>query len=187
MANVDRPNGLRPVGTFSGAPVTSLIRAIGVADSADIFLYDPINLESGLAAPGATNDAAFLGVAVGFAKKDKQGNYSSALMDPDSPNIRFYDDSANTHTDWVCFYVPADDVVFEAQTATALTLLPGSQCDLLYTAGNTTTGISACELTTDSNHDFEVVSIPLRPDNDQTAVWGRYNVIFIRAEQAFHA
>ena len=185
MANVDRPNGLRPVKTFSGAPWTSMIRAIGVADSADIYMYDPINLESGLAAPGATNDSAFLGVAVGFAKKDKQGNYSSAIMDPDAPNIRFYDDSANTHTDWVCFYVPALDVIFEAQTATALTLVPGSQCDLIYAAGNATTGISACELTTDSNHDFDVVEVPRYPDNVATEVWGRYWVAFIRGEQAF--
>lgn len=187
MANVDRPNGLRPVKTMSGAPWQGTIRAIGVADSADIFVNDPVNLESGLAAPGASNDAAFLGVAVGFGKFDKDGKTPLGPFNPDNLMKRFYDDSESTHTQWVCYYVPADDVIFEAQTATALTLVVGDTCDLSYTAGNTTTGVSACELTTSSAADFTVVEIPNYPDNDPTAVWGRYFVMFTRAEQAFHA
>lgn len=185
MANTDRPNGFRAVKTISGAPVTGMIRSIGVADSADIFVGDPINLESGLAAPGATNDAAFLGVAVGFGKL--VNGVISGPFNPDNLGKRYYDDSESTHTEWVCFYIPADDVIFEAQTATALTLVVGDTCDLLYTAGSTTTGISACEITTNSNADFNVVEIPSLPDNDPTAVWGRYYVMFTRAEQAFHA
>lgn len=185
MANVDRPNGFKPVGTLSGASWRGRIRAIGVADGADIFVGDPINLSSGLAAPGATNDASFLGVAVGFGKF--VNGQPVGPFDPANREATYYDDSASTHTDWCVFFVPADDMVFEAQTATALTLVVGSTCDLSYTAGNTTTGISACELTTNSNADFTVVEIPLTIDNDQTAVWGRYNVMFTRAEQAFHA
>lgn len=184
MANQDRPNGLRPVKTFSGCCYTSMIRAIGVADGADIFVGDPVNLASGLAAPGATNDAAFLGVAVGFGKI--VNGIPTGPFNPDNLGKRYYDDSESTHTEWCCFYVPADDVIFEAQTATALTLVVGGTCDLLYTAGNTTSGISACELTTNSNADFTVVEIPNLADNDPTAVWGRYYVQFTRAEQAFH-
>lgn len=184
MANTDRPNGLRPVGTLSGAPWTGMIRAIGVADSADIFVGDPLNLESGLAAPGATNDAAFLGVAVGFGKFEN--GIPTGPFDAANPSLRYYDDSASTHTDYCVFYVPADDVIFEAQTATALTLAVGDTCDLSYTAGNTTSGQSACELTTNSNADFTVIAVPKYPDNDPTAVWGRYHVMFTRAEQAFH-
>jgi len=67
-----------------------------------------------------------------------------------------------------------------------LTKVVGDTVDLLYTAGSTVTGISACEITTNSNADFTVVEIPNLIDNDQTAVWGRYNVMFTRAEQAFH-
>lgn len=187
MANVDRPNGFHPVKTISGAPVTSLIRAIGVADGADIFIGDPVNLESGLAAPGATNDSAFLGVAVGFGKFDKDGKTPLGMFNPSNLGKTFYDDSESTHTEWCCYYVPADDVIFEAQTATALTLVVGSTCDLSYTAGSTTTGVSACELTTNSNADFTVVQVPNLPDNTPTDVWGRYWVMFTRAEQAFHA
>lgn len=187
MANVDRPNGFIPVRTLSGAPVTSLIRAIGVADGADIFVGDPINLESGLAAVGASNDTGFLGVAVGFGKFDKDGRTPLGPHNKDNLMKRFYDDSASTHTEWVCYYVPADDVVFEAQTATALTLVVGDTADLTIGAGNETTGNSIAELTTSSNADFTVVYVPIYPDNDPTLVWGRYHVMFTRAEQAFHA
>lgn len=187
MANVDRPNGFIPVRTLSGAPVTSLIRAVGVADGADIFVGDPVNLESGLAAPGATNDTGFLGVAVGFGKFDKDGRTPLGPHNKDNLMKRFYDDSESTHTEWCCYYVPADDVVFEVQTATALTLVVGDTADLSYTAGSTTTGISACEITTSSNADVNVVYVPIYPDNDPTLVWGRYHVMFTRAEQAFHA
>jgi hypothetical protein len=185
MANADRPNGFLPVGTLSGAPVSGLIRHIGVTDGTDIFVGDALNLASGLAAVGASNDAAFLGVAVGFGKK-VNGIASQAYNAADL-NTRYYDDSANTHTDWVVFYAPADDVIFEVQTATALTKLPGDTMDLLATAGSTTTGNSAQEATTSSNADLTVVAVPQIPGNDSTAVWGRYHVMFTRAEQAFHA
>lgn len=189
MANADRPNGFKPVKTISGAPLSGTIRAIGVADGADLYVGDPINLESGLAAPGAANDTGFLGVVVGFGKFDKDGKTPLGPFNPANLNSDglWYDDSASTHTDWVCYYVPADDVVFEAQTATALTLVVGDTCDLSYAAGSATTGQSACELTTNSNADFTVVEVPKYVDNDPTAVWGRYWVMFTRGEQAFHA
>lgn len=186
MANVDRPNGFKPVKTFSGAPVTGMIRSIGVTDGADMFLGDALNLASGLAAVAASNDTGLLGVAVGFGKVDASG-VPLGPFNPDNPTIRFYDDSASTHTEWVVYYVPFDDVIFEAQTATALTKVVGDTVDLLATAGNTTTGISAQEITTSSNADFTVVEVPKMPDNDHTAVWGRYWVMATRAEQAFHA
>jgi len=185
MANQDRPNGFRLVKTISGAPLSSVVRAIGVADGADIFVGDPLNLESGLAAPGATDDAAFLGVAVGFGKF--VNGIPSGPFNPDNLSKRFYDDSESTHTEWCVFYVPAEDGIFEAQTATALTKVVGDTVDLLYTAGSTTTGTSACEITTSSNADFTVVEVPNLTGNTPTEVWGRYNVMFTRAEQAFHA
>ncbi len=189
MANVDRPNGFKFVKTFSGAPVASMIRAIGVADGADIFVGDAVTLASGLAAPGATNDAAFLGVAVGFGKFDKDGRTPLGPFNPANLNSTgsFYDDSASTHTEWCCYYIPADDAVFEVQTATALTKVPGDVADVAGTAGNQTTGVSITEMTTASNNDLTVVEVPNLVGNDPTAVWGRYWVMFTRAEQAFHA
>ena len=187
MANVDRPNGFRPVKTFSGAPVTSIMRAIGVTDGTDMFVGDLITLTSGLAAVSASNDSAILGVAMGFGKRDKLTGEISGAFNPTDLNTSYYDDSANTHTDWVVFYAPADDVIFEAQTATALTKLVGETVDVLATAGSTTTGLSQQEITTSTNADFTVVEVPSLPDNTATAVWGRYWVMVTRAEQAFHA
>lgn len=187
MANVDRPNGFKVVKTLSGAPITSMIRSIGVTDGADMFVGDIINLASGLGAVGASNDTGFLGVAVGFGKKDAMSQQVSGPFNADNLMTRYYDDSASTHTDWVVYYVPIDDVVLEAQTATALTKLPGDTVDLLATGGDTTTGQSRQEITTSSNADFTVVEVPSYPDNDPTAVWGRYWVMVTRAEQAFHA
>jgi hypothetical protein len=164
-----------------------VIRSIGVTDGADMFIGDALNLASGLAAVAASNDASFLGVAVGFGKKNSMSQLVGGPFNPADLNTLYYDDSANTHTDWVVFYVPADDGVFEAQTATALTKVIGDTVDLLATAGSTTTGISAQEITTSSNADFTVVGLPSYPDNTNTLVWGRLWVMFTRAEQAFHA
>lgn len=186
MANVDRPNGFRPVKTLSGRAWEGMIRTIGVADGEDIFIGDIVNLESGLADPGATNDAALLGVAVGFGKVDGDG-VPLGPFNPTSLETRYYDDSASTHTEWVCYYVPVEDVIFEAQTATALDLAVGATCDLSDAAGDETTGQSRQEITTSSNADFTVVEHPHYVDNDRTAVWGRYWVMVTRAEQAFHA
>jgi hypothetical protein len=186
MANKDRPNGFTPVKTFSGAPVSALVRTIGVTDGVDLFVGDLLNLESGLAAIGATNDTAFLGVAVGFGKVDGDGN-PLGPYNPADLSTTYYDDSASTHTEWVCYYVPVGDAIFEVQTATALTLVVGGTADLLATAGNTSTGRSQQEITTSSNADVEVVEIPKIVGNDPTAVNGRYWVRVVTAEQAFHA
>lgn len=189
MANVDRPNGFRPVGTLSGRTWEGTVRAIGVADGEDIFIGDAINLESGLADPGASNDADFLGVAVGFGKFEKDGLTPTGPFNPANLNSDgiYYDDSASTHTEWCVFYVPAEDGIFEVQTATALTLVVGDTADLSDAAGDADTGQSAQEITTSSAADFTVVGKVLRPDNEEELVNGRYLVMFTRAEQAFHA
>lgn len=186
MANVDRPNGFRVVKTLSGAPLSGMIRTAGVTDGADIFVGDLVTLTSGLILAAATNDTAILGVAVGFGKVDADGA-PLGPFNPDNLGTRYYDDSASTHTEWVCYYIPVDDVILEGQTASALTLAVGATCDLLATTGNVTTGISAHELASNVNADFTVVERPNITGNDRTLVWGRYWVMVTRAEQAFHA
>lgn len=186
MANVDRPNGFTLVKTFSGAPLSALVRTVGVADGEDIFIGDIVNLESGLADPGATDDAALLGVAVGFGKVDGDGVPLGPYNPADLTTI-YYDDSASTHTEWVVYYVPVQDAIWEAQTATALTLAVGASCDLADAAGDAASGRSRQEITTSTNADFVVVEIPKIVGNDPTLVNGRYYVSVTRAEQAFHA
>lgn len=186
MANPDRPRGFTPVKHTSGASVTGQLRAVGVADGADIFVGDLLNLESGLAAVAATNDAAILGVAVGFGKKDTlTGSIGSALVDPANLNQIYYDDSASTHTDYVVFYVPARDMIFEVQSNADLDLVVGSPCDLVATAGSTTTGRSLHEVGTNTNSDFVVVEIPDYVDNDSSLTNTRYWVQVTQTETAF--
>ena len=179
MANVDRPNGFRPVKTMSGAPLTSMIRTCGVADGADIFVGDAINIETGLAAVGATGDEDFAGVAVGFGKFTADGLTPLGPYNPDSLTTRYYDDTASTHTEWVCYYVPCNDVIFEAQTAADLDLKVGDACDYAAGTGNTTTGISGAEIATSSNNDLIVVELPTIVGNDPATIWARVYVKFL--------
>ena len=188
MANVDRPNGFRPVKHLSGAPISGMIRTIGVTDGADLFIGDALNLASNLAARAATNDAEILGVAVGFGKVDADGIPLGAY-NPDSLETKYYDDSASTHTEWVVYYVPAEDMLFEIQTDVADTLLIGETIDFQTTAGSTVTGLSDMEINggTATNADLTVIEWPQTVGNDRNAAYGRYWVMFTRAEQAFHA
>jgi len=181
MANVDRPNGFRPVKTISGAPWTSMIRTVGVADGGDIFVGDALMLSSGLATPVTASNDVTIGVAVGFGKKAPFSLSISGDFNPDNLMTRYYDDSASTHTDWVVYYVPTHDVLFEAQfDGTPTTPVVGQGYGLIYTAGNTTTGISKQEIDGDDTTDKDVliVEIPDIPNNDITAAWGRVWVMF---------
>lgn len=185
MANPDRPNGFTPVRTLSGAPVTSVLRVVGVADGEDIFIGDMVNLESGLADPMATNDAAILGAVVGVGKYDDYSGDPTGAFDADNPNVRYYDDSASTHTDYFVVIAPATDCIYEVQSNADLDLVIGDPCDLVDGAGNATTGRSIQEVGTNTNSDFVVVDIPRYPDNDSTLTNTRYHVRVTRAEQAF--
>ena len=182
MANPDRPNGFKFVRSLSGAPMSGLVRSVGVTDGADMFVGDLISLTSNLAAVAATNDATFLGVAVGFGKVDAaSGQYASAY-NPDNLTTLYYDDSASTHTEWRVFYVPVDDAIFEVPSNADLDAAVGDPVDLVATAGNTTTGISAHEVGANTNTDMRIVDIPAYPDNDSTLANTRYHVAITKAE-----
>ena len=184
MANVDRPNGFRPVKTISGAPLTGIVRSVGVADAADIFIGDALQLASGLAQRLAV-EGVVLGVAVGFGKKDSMSQEAGGPFNPDDLMTRYYDDSANTHTDWVVYYVPAEDAIFEAQTDGAVTLVVGEAQDVTVGSGNTTTGISDMEISstaTTNDGDVMVVEIPSIVGNDPTLAAGRYHVKFVNTQ-----
>jgi len=184
MANPDRPNGFTPVKTISGAPVSSVLRAYGVADGEDIFVGDMVNLESGLADPMATNDAAVLGAVVAIGKKVNGqivSGFDPAKLNPDQI---YYDDSASTHTDYFVLVAPADDCIYEVQSNADLDITQGGVCDLVDATGEVTTGRSRQEVGASTNADFTVIEIPDYPDNDSTLANTRYWVMVTRAEQA---
>ena len=181
MANPDRPSGFRPVKTLAGGPWTGMIRSIGVTNGTDMFIGDAISLTSNLGVVMATADAVMLGVAVGFGKVDAaSGSYASAY-NPDNLTTLYYDDSASTHTEWRVFYVPFDNMVFEAQSNADLDAAVGDIVDLVATAGSTATGRSAQELSAGTT-DFTVVEIPDYPDNDSTLTNTRYLVTALKSK-----
>lgn len=181
MANTDRPNGFRFVKTLLGS-TEPVIRSVGVADGADIFVGDALQLSSGLAQRLAV-EGACLGVAVGFGKKDSMSQKGGNAFNPDDLMTRYYDDSANTHTDWVVYYIPAEGNIFEAQVDdTAETGVVGEAYDIVVGSGSTTTGVSDMEidgnaLTNDG--DVVIVEIPDIVGNDHTGAYGRYWVKFV--------
>ncbi len=184
MANVDRPNGFKPVKTLSGRPLNGAMRYVGVTDGADLFIGDMLTLTSNLAARSASNDAAFLGVAVGFGKVDADG-IPLGPFNPDDLGTRYYDDSASTHTEWVVYYIPVDDAVFAVQTNADLDLAVGDVVDIVATAGSATTGLSAMEIGTSTNADMTVLELPKSPDNDHALANAETLVIVTPGETAF--
>jgi len=186
MANPDRPSGFKFVKTLSGAPMSAVMRSIGVTNAADIFRGDLISLASNLAAVAATNDATFLGVAVGFGKITQMTAEFGPAINPDNLTTIYYDDSASTDTDFRCFYVPVDDAIFEVQGDSVIASgAIGDPVDLVATAGNTTTGISAHEVGANTNTDMRIVEIPAYPDNDPALANARYWVTITKAEMYF--
>lgn len=188
MANVDRPNGFRPVKTLSGSPVSGLIRSMPVG-AQDIFVGDALQVSSGTAIPVTADGQTILGVAVGFGKKSDMEQLAGQAYHPSNLEQRWYDASAETEADWVVFYVPAEGVLFEAQFDSApATLVVGQSHGLIYTTGDTSVpgGISRQEIdgadTTSS--DFEIVEIPTIVDNDATAAFGRVYGVFTTTTHA---
>ena len=186
MANPDKPRGFTPIKYTSGAPWTGQCRAAPCGDGEDIFLGDFVSLVSGLVLPADTDDATLLGVAVGFGKKTEFQKNAAVAVNPDNLGTLYYDDSANTHTDWLVYYVPARDMIYEVQTAVDLSASTlGATCDLLGTGGNTATGRSQQEVTTSSNADFIIVERPEYPDNDPTLINERLWVQAVQTETVF--
>lgn len=190
MANVDRPNGFRPVKSLLGAPWTALIRKYEAADRSsdstnnhgDIYIGTPVTLSSGKVTPADSGDT-ILGVAVGVGV-DGTTFGETGYFDPNNLGKRYlaYDE------DGVVAVVPAEGVLFEAQTASDLDLVAGSAADITMTAatahGDRTTGYDSSELTTASNNDVEVVENRTSPDNDTTLANARHYVMFTSTQHA---
>ncbi len=180
MANPDRPRGFTPIKMLSGAPWAGNVRSVEIA-GADMVIGDAISLVSNLGTVMTTADATMLGVAVGFGKKDAASGVFASAYNPSNLETLYYDDSANTSADWRVFYVPFDDMIFEVQSNADIDKDPGDIVDLLDTAGSTTTGRSAHEVTAGTT-DFRVVEIPQYTDNDSTLTNTRYWVTALKSK-----
>jgi len=139
MANADRPSGLRPVGTISGAPWMGHVRSFPVDSSNGTAIYrgDAVKLEDdGNIAPATAGDL-LLGVCVGV-------EVDRTVAATEHPG---YLPASTAGTIMVCvgpdvIYEIQEDSVGGAMVATNV----GSNGDIAVTAGSTVTGNSKMEL-----------------------------------------
>ena len=182
MANVDRPNGFKPVKSLIGADWTALIRVLQGSDRSadttnnhgDIYVGDPLKYSSGLLLPANSGDT-IIGVCVGVGTVPDHGDGIPAILTDLSQSYL-----PHTDTTGFVWFVPKKSMLFEIQTATDIDLVPGSTADITVTAatahGSRTTGISTCELVVSSNADVTVFEDDTRSDNDVTLINARHLV-----------
>ena len=166
MANVDRPNGFKPVSTLSGANWNGAYRKFYTDTNAflgDIMIQDTAGIASGNGGyQGCTRATAgtagnIIGVVVGWE------------VDPDSLDLLYHAGSSA-----FAVYLCVDPmVIFECQSDEALEPIAsqvGMNYDFVVTGGTTATGVSNMEL--DGGSDVTTLGTPLqlvgivdRPDN----------------------
>lgn len=176
MANVDRPGGLKPVGTGSGAPWSGKVNMYAVAsdDTTAIFVGDLVKLTGGAGEAGeeinghdvegvaeitqaAAGDKA-VGVVVGFLAN--QDNLMQKHRAASQARIALVSDDPDTLYE-----------IQEVSGGTALTSAAvGLNANVIVGSGNTVTGLSAMELdnTTEANTaglNLQIKGLLKRPDN----------------------
>lgn len=160
MANADRPRGATPVRHQNGGTCLQMTPyGVDASNSTAIFLNDFMIAEAdGYVAPyTGTGGGNLLGVAGGVA--DDYGDLT-----------RMYLPASTAGTIWV---YDDPDMVFECQeddAGTALTVAArGANCDVLATAGSTTTSKSAHEIdrstVTSATAQLRLLRLTPRDDN----------------------
>jgi hypothetical protein len=176
MANVDRPNGLRPVGTGLGAPWNGKVNMYVVESANDtaIFVGDLVKLNGTAGEAGETSfgldvegmpeiiQAAAgnkaVGVVVGFLPN--QDNLMQKHCPSETRRVALVSDDPNTVYE-----------IQEVSGGTALTSAAvGLNVDVVVAAGNTVTGNSGMELdnsteAADAALNFQILGLVKRVDN----------------------
>jgi hypothetical protein len=185
MANVDRPNGFTPVGTMSGDSWASRIKEYRCDSSAgNIYPGDLVIMEAdGQVAPATAGNTELLGVCLGHSDFGPTftGGIPDNSLSNSHPTLNTYHVTGTASSVLV---VVGPDVLYEVQedddgTALALTDV-GSTCDILATAGSTTTGRSQQELdrseVNQTNGQMKIVDIAKKADNE-IGDWCRWYVV----------
>ena len=164
MANVDRPSGFRPVGSFSGGSWNGAVRTypVDASNATAIFPGDAITLEADGNVTPAAAGGVILGVCVGIEvdRSVAATEHPGYLPATTAGNIR------------VCV---GDDIIYEVQEDSvgsdlALTDI-GANIDHIAGAGSTTTGRSAHEIDSSSvtaagSAGFRIIGKVDRVDNE---------------------
>lgn len=164
MANVDRPNGLMPIGHKGGGNITTKQFNIAYNYATALFSGDPVILASGYVNTAADDSAAILGVFAGCEYRNDAGE---VIFSPYWPGVALSSSAAVVKA---LVYVDPD-ILYEVQTdtGTASTIANiGVSYDIEKDhSGSTTTGRSGVELDLGDTGtgQFTVVGLVDRPDN----------------------
>ena len=178
MANVDRPNGFRPVRYLDGRAYNGAYMRC-YSDDDNLFMGDLVEVDTTGVARGS-------GVYPTVGRYD-QGDYVYGVVvgwEPDPTALdRVYHAASSTYA---VFVAMCDGLVLEAQSddATMVQTDVGLNVDVVVAAGSTTTGLSNMELNgdtanTNSTLDMSIVGMVDRPDNDaaDSTSWQRFYVV----------
>lgn len=171
MANTDRPNGLRPVSTLSGAPYNGQMRKFYT--DTNCFLGD-IMIQDAASKANATSNGASQGVT--RATSGTAGIAIGVVVgwepNPDSLSAVYHAGSA-TYAVYLCV---DPNVIFECQDNGAATLIVaadvGMNYDIVVTGGSTSTGVSNMEVDSgtagavDKDRIIKLIGIVDKPDNE---------------------
>lgn len=177
MANTDRPQGLVPVKTISGAPWNGQVNMYLVrsADATAVFIGDLVKLEGESGAAGTTvNGVDVEGMAsvIQSAAGDTHVGVVVGFL-PDQDNLTRRHRAASTNR--IALVVDDPNVVFEIQEVTGGTALTaaavGLNANVVVGTGSATTGLSAMELdnateATTADLDLKIIGMSPRPDNN---------------------
>lgn len=205
MANVDRPRGFSPVGTMSGSPWQASVQTFyldGSANDTAISVGDVVVMTAGgylnrLAA--SAGGADIMGLVVGIPPTPPSfstttgvfGGHSLSNTDPTLAGAASNYVAAST-AGYVLVCTAPDLIMIgqEDGDTTPLTLAAiGSSCDITAGGVNATTGMSTCELDSDTggtptaNDAFKILALANTPGNelasvDTTKPWADWLVVF---------
>ena len=177
MANVDRPNGFRPVGHMSGGSYTGRVRKYYSVNEA-LFLGDIVEVEGTGTASGSG----------GYPAVDRADNTTAQIaagvvvgweIDPDNLGAKHH--AASTS---LAVYINDDPMtIYEAQSDGTLAVTDiGLNADLTIGSGSTTTGASGMEITASGaagtqSTPLKIIGLVEREDNDVSSANARWLVM----------
>lgn len=177
MANVNRPNGFKVVGTLSGAPWTSSIRKF-YSGTDNLFMGDIV--EKG-ATGVASGDGAYPEVHRAEADDIPVGVVVGWEVNPSALD-RLYHAASSTYAVYVCV---DPNVLLEAQVDTAGLAVTdvGLNIDFVVAAGSTTSGVSNMQLdggteATTADEPLKLMGAVNRMDNEPALAYSRWIVMF---------
>lgn len=192
MANVNRPWGFRPVKSLIGAPWTAMVReyqatSLGRPNEnvGNLYIGQPVRMQSdGGVGPVTNNGQNVVGVIVGIGK-DTTSFGETGYFDSDNLSKRYLAGGGTPEVGPVGV-VPAEGLLFEAQSVDATTFVVGDKADIsvnpVEPQGNKATGnyiLGIKALGSGSDGSVKVVEVVRSPDNDTSSNYARYIVQFI--------